>query len=115
LTKFKASKAVGIESNADRIGEAKAKVATGALAGKAEFRKGDITALTSSDLAEATVVTIDRAHGSQLAKLAPILKALKPGTRIVVHEFQLPGMKFEDQRELTVDQLDHLIYLYILK
>src|SRR5262249_35772851 len=64
VNKFKAKKAVGIDSNPDRITEAKSKAAE--FAGKVDVRMADITTLTVTDLADATVVTIDRATKEQL-------------------------------------------------
>jgi uncharacterized protein (TIGR03000 family) len=113
VRKFGVRKAVGIDSNPDRI--AAAQKAAANLGPVIEFRRIDLSALTENDLADATVVTIDNTSEKQLTQLAPILKKLKVGTRIVTHEFEIPGMRRDDKREKTVDGLDHLIYLYTIR
>jgi precorrin-6B methylase 2 len=113
VKKFNVKKAVGIDANPDRI--ASALKAAANLGGAIEFRRKDLASLTEKDLAEATVITIDNASEKLLADLAPILKKLKVGTRIVTHEFEIPGMRRDDKREKTVDGLDHVIYLYTVR
>jgi precorrin-6B methylase 2 len=113
VKKFNVKKAVGIDANPDRI--ASAQKAAANLGGAIEFRRKDLASLTEKDLAEATVITIDNASEKLLADLAPILKKLKVGTRIVTHEFEIPGMRRDDKREKTVDGLDHVIYLYTVR
>ncbi len=113
VMKRKARKAVGIEHNSDRVAEARRAAAT--AGGKVEFRQDDVTSLSEKDLSEATVITIGACSQEQLTKLAPKLAKLKPGTRIVVHEFELPKMTPTKQVEQTVGGLDHRISLYTIK
>lgn len=113
VRKFDVRKAVGIDSNPDRI--AAAQKAAAGLQGRVEFKRMDLASITENDLADATVVTIDNTSEKQLAELAPVLKRLKVGTRIVTHEFEIPGMRRNDKREKTVDGLDHVIYLYTVR
>ena len=56
--------------------------------------------LTPKDLADATVVTLYMSPGVN-NKLAPLLKKLKPGTRIVSHDFDMGDWKPE--QTLNVD------------
>jgi len=113
VTKHHARKAVGIEHNADRVAEAR-KSAT-AAGGSVEFRREELSNLTEKDLANATVIAIGACTSEQIAKIAPMLQKLKAGTRVVVHGFEIPGMKYEDQREQTVDGIDHQVFLYTIK
>lgn len=108
-----ARKAVGFESNSARLAAARRNAA--ALGKRVEFHARDFTTVTPEDLAFTTVVTIGTATTDQLRKLAPVLKKLKPGARVVVHEVEIPDWKFDEKRELKVNQLDHLIYLYVIK
>jgi len=41
--------------------------------------------------------------------LAPRLRALKPGTRIVSHQFPMPG--WEPDRRITVDEAEVLLWI----
>ncbi len=113
VMKHKAHKAVGIEHNPDRVAEAR-KIAASA-GGAVEFRRDEIASLSTKDLADATVIAIGTCTPEQLAKIAPSLQKLKSGTRIVVHEFEIPGMKYNDRREQTVGGLDHELFLYTIK
>ena len=73
----------------------------------------------TTDIREATVVTVYLLP-SVMGKVAKKLRAeLRPGTRIVVHDFPFPDWKPE--RSLSVDSLDKIkvtgftasqIYLY---
>lgn len=109
-----ARKAVGFESNPTRLAQARSRIA--ALGDKVEIRDKDFTTLTAEDLSEATVVTLGTVTLDQLRTLAPMLKKLKVGTRVVVHELEIPGLRFDDKRDLTTpDKLDHVIYLYKIK
>jgi hypothetical protein len=46
-------------------------------------------------------------------KLAPILKkTLKPGTRVVAHDYALPGWKEENTVQIQGPFREHTLYLY---
>ena len=46
-------------------------------------------------------------------KLGPILKKeLKPGTRVVVHDYPLPGWKEETKVNIPGPFREHQLYLY---
>ena len=69
-------------------------------------------ALKVTDLGRATVVTLYMLPEFQQL-LAPILKKqLKPGTRVVVHDYVLPG--WQDEQQMSVDGpfRKHTLYLY---
>ncbi len=80
---------VGIDIDPERVKDSLHNVKKERVEDLVEIRHGD--ALKVPDLSQATVVTLYMLPEFQ-AKLAPILKnALRPGTRIVAHDFSLPG------------------------
>ncbi len=65
------------------------------------------------DLRAADVVTLYLVP-EQLAALVPQLEKLKTGSRIVSHQFPIPGIEPDKKIELKVDSLDeqHTLYLW---
>jgi SAM-dependent methyltransferase len=75
------------------------------VANRVSFIVGD---LFEADLGTATVVTL-YVSPSMMKLLAPRLRALKPGTRIVSHQFPMPG--WEPDRRITVDEAELLLWI----
>lgn len=80
---------VGIDLNPVRIGEANENARKANVTDKVKFIEGD---LFEQDFSEATVVTLYLLPRVNL-KLRPKLLALKPGTRIVSHAFDMGDWK----------------------
>ena len=84
---------VGVDIDPRRVKEALANVARAKVGKLVEIRLGD--ALKVHDLSRATVV-ITYMLPEFMEKLRPILEEqLRPGTRIVAHDYPLPGWKPE--------------------
>ncbi len=64
--------------------------------------------LYKADLSAATVITLYLLP-NMYERLLPRLRALRPGTRIVVHRFPLPGWKPAKE-----DRLDERYFLYVV-
>jgi SAM-dependent methyltransferase len=75
------------------------------VADRVKFIIGD---LFTTDLSEATVVTAYLSP-SIMKMLLPKLRALKPGTRIVSHQFPMPG--WEPDRRQQVDESELLLWI----
>jgi SAM-dependent methyltransferase len=75
------------------------------VANRVSFVVGD---LFEADLAKATVITL-YVSPNMMKMLAPRLRALKPGTRIVSHQFPMPG--WEPDRRITVDEAELLLWI----
>jgi len=75
------------------------------VANRVSFIVGD---LFETDLGKATVITL-YVSPSMMKMLAPRLRALKPGTRIVSHQFPMPG--WEPDRRVTVDEAELLLWI----
>jgi cyclopropane fatty-acyl-phospholipid synthase-like methyltransferase len=100
------AKAVGIEISPKLAAEANDLIKRQGIASEARVIEGD---LLKADLTGADVVTIYLAT-SLNAELRPRLeKYLKPGARVVSHDYAVPGWK-----PTKVQEIDnkHLIYLY---
>jgi len=79
------ARGIGIDIDPARIAEANENAKAAGLTGKVTFLNQD---LFTSDFSDATVVTLYLLP-SLNQKLMPKLKALKPGTRIVSHAFDM--------------------------
>ena len=105
--KYKA-KAIGVEISPKLVATANSRIEKAGLEGQARVIQGD---LLDVDLTGADVVTIYLA--TQLnAQLRPRLeKFLKPGARVVSHDYAVPGWK-PNKVDKTGERQGHLIYLY---
>ena len=75
------------------------------VASRVRFIVGD---LFTADLSEATVVTT-YLSSSIMRLLVPKLRGLKPGTRIVSHQFPMPG--WVPDRHVTVEESQLLLWI----
>jgi len=83
------TRGLGIDIDPQRVDEAKANATQAGVADKVRFLLGDLFEL---DLSPATVITLYLLPQLNL-KLRPRLFKLKPGTRIVSHEFDMGDWK----------------------
>ena len=94
---FGASQAVGIEIDPNRITESRKNAQKAGVADKVKFIQDD---LFTSDFSDATVVNLFLGHIPNIKLRSKLLTILKPGTRIVSHQF---GMgEWQANKELTV-------------
>ncbi len=85
VQKFGAKRGVGVDLDPERVKDSKEAAAKSGVQERLEFRQGDV--LNIADLADASVVLLYMGEDVNL-RLRPILqKTLKPGSRIVSHEF----------------------------
>lgn len=75
------------------------------VAHRVSFVVGD---LFETDLSKATVITTYLSP-TIMKMLAPRLRALKPGTRIVSHQFPMPG--WTPDRRIKVDESELLLWI----
>ncbi|HEX2386439.1 MAG TPA: class I SAM-dependent methyltransferase [Candidatus Binatia bacterium] len=103
-------KAVGIEIDGELVDKARSRAQKEGVAALAEFREQDALA---ADISAATVVTIYMLPEFNY-KLRPQLEALKPGARVVCHDFAIEGW-IPDHSEKIADRTilhTHTVYLY---
>ncbi|HEX6163848.1 MAG TPA: class I SAM-dependent methyltransferase [Vicinamibacterales bacterium] len=99
------ARAVGIEINKDLV-EISWQIANQAeVADKVSFIAGD---LFDADLSKATVVTAYLST-SIMKTLEPRLRALKPGTGIVSHQFTMP--QWPPDRRVKVDEAEIMLWV----
>jgi SAM-dependent methyltransferase len=80
------ARAVGIDIDPERIKEANANAAQNGVTGKVQFRQED---LFEADIREATVVTLYLLPSLNVKLRPRLMEQLKPGTRIVSHDFDM--------------------------
>ena len=104
------ARGVGVDFDLNRVKESQANAEKAGVEALVEFRQQD--ALTV-DVSPATVVTLYLLTSSNL-KLRPILtKALRPGARIVSHQFGMGDWQPEMQETLAeADGSLHILYLW---
>jgi hypothetical protein len=99
------ARALGVEIVPDLVKKSRENSAAAGVASRVEFREED---LFKTDLAEATVITMYLLPDVNL-ELRPRLVALKPGTRIVSHDWDLGD--WPPDRTITVDVPDKQVGL----
>ena len=92
------ARGVGVDIDPRRIEEARANAAQAGVANRAEFRLGD---LFNADISEATVVTLYLLPEVNLRLKPKLLRDLRPGTRIVSHDFTM-GEDWPAERALKL-------------
>ena len=100
-------RAVGVELDHERIENAEKNAVAAGVTDRVRFVERD---LFEVDIREATVVTLYLFPKLMQRLLPKLLRELRPGTRIVAHDFALPGWP----PEKTVDvQLDRIRRVYL--
>ena len=109
-TKF-AAHAVGVEIRRDIYESTLARVASLGLSDKVRIVHGDAL---KTDLTSADVVTLYLLTSSN-ERLRPVLEAqLKPGARVVSHDFEIRGWKPSQTEKVLVEGRPHMIYAYVM-
>ncbi len=112
---FKAKRGVGVELSPERVKLSKENAEKAGLKDKVEIREGDV--LKIKDLSDANVVMLYLLPDVN-EKLRPMLrKTLKPGSRVVSHDFDM-GEEWKPDKEVTVkDETGrlHTLFLWTIK
>ena len=103
-------KAVGYELHAGRVRKSLANVEKNNVGHLVTVEQKDIFTL---DLSEASVITLYLLPELNV-RLIPQLEKLKPGSRIVSHDFDMRGVKPDKVVEMTIDDAwdTHTVYLW---
>ncbi len=102
------TKGVGIDLDPVRVKEANENAKTEGVTDKVRFIEGDIF---EEDFSEATVVALYLLPSINL-KLRPKLLEMKPGTRIVSHNYDMGDWVAENSKKITVNGSDHYVYFW---
>ena len=89
----------GVDINPERIREANANARKAGVAGQVSFSQAD---LFTTDLSDATVITMYLLPRVNV-ELRPRLLALRPGTRIVSHDFDMGDWRPDRQWQVKAD------------
>lgn len=106
------ARGVGIDIDPERIRESRENAEKAKVGHLVSFVCGDATKV---DISEATVVTLYLLPESNALLRPKLEKELKPGTRVVSHNYVIPGWESKEADEARVwDGLDkeHVVYLY---
>lgn len=103
-------RAVGIDIDPQRIKESQENARMAGVDHLVEFRRADIF---QSDFSEATVITMYLLPDVNL-RLRPALLSLKPGTRIISHQFDLDEWQADRMTYVPVDLYVHTVFLWIV-
>jgi precorrin-6B methylase 2 len=101
-------RAVGVELDAERMQNAARNAAAAGVSDRVTFVEGD---LFEVDIGEATVVTLYLFPALMQRLLPKLLHELRPGTRIVSHDFRLPHWPPEKTVEVRLDRIRR-VYLW---
>ena len=114
VKEFGAKRGVGVDIDSDRILESAANAEAEKVSDKVQFRQGDVLQ-KMKDLGDASVVMLYMGKDVNL-RLMPILKkTLKPGSRIVSHDFSMGDWKAE-KTVIVEDEFgdEHILYLWTI-
>jgi ubiquinone/menaquinone biosynthesis C-methylase UbiE len=115
---FKAKRGLGVDFNPERLKDCEKRMADLKVSDedrkKITFKQGDVLKMTADDFKDVDVVTMYLLP-SVNEKLKPVLqKGLKPGARIVSHDFDMGDWEADKKEEVTADRT-HTIYLWTIK
>lgn len=99
------ARGIGIEIDPRLVKTAQTIAIEAEVGNRVTFVTGD---LFEADLSQATVITAYLST-TIMRRLQPKLRALRPGTRIVSHQFSMPG--WTPDRTLKVDESELLLWI----
>ncbi|MGH7331163.1 MAG: SAM-dependent methyltransferase [Candidatus Rokuibacteriota bacterium] len=102
---------VGIDIDPQRIAEAEENARQAGVADRVKFIQGD---LFEAAIQDATVVTLYLLPEVNLKLRPKLLSDLRPGTRIVSHNYDMGDWKPEQTVKLTVDGTEHVVYAWTI-
>jgi cyclopropane fatty-acyl-phospholipid synthase-like methyltransferase len=121
VKEFKAKRGLGIDFNPERLKDCEKRVADEKLTDdqkkKLTFKQGDVLKMTEQDFKDVDVVTLYLLPDVN-KRLKPVLqKGLKPGARVVSHDFDMGEDWKEDKKEEVKSERSypHTIYLWTIK
>jgi len=107
---FGVKKAIGIEIRPDLVEKAKKRIIEEGLENRIEIYEGDFM---DFDISKATIVTLYLLTSANMVLKPKLENELRPGARVVSHEFEIPGWKPKSITIVDDGYIRHRIYLYI--
>jgi ubiquinone/menaquinone biosynthesis C-methylase UbiE len=102
---------VGIDIDPLRIEESKNNATKEGVTDRVEFLQQD---LFEADFSKATVVTLYLLQTVNLELRPKILRVLKPGTRVVSHDFSMKDWEPDKFTEVKMERRSHSVYFWIV-
>jgi SAM-dependent methyltransferase len=104
------ARGVGVDIDPERIKDSNANAKEAGVTDRVKFTRGDLFKL---DLQEATVVTLYLLPEINLKLRPKLFRELKPGTRIVSHDFDMGDWQPEKTVHVSADR-EHTIYFWTI-
>jgi hypothetical protein len=105
------TRGVGVDIDPERVREAKENAQKAGVADRVRFVEGD---LFDMDISQATVVTLYLLPDVNLRLRPKLLKELKPGTRVVSHNYDMGDWAPLETIQMTVDGVRHTVYYWVI-
>jgi ribosomal protein L11 methylase PrmA len=102
---------VGIDIDPARVREAQENARKAGVADRVRFVQADIF---EADFSEASVVTLYLLSAVNLRLRPRLLRDLKPGTRIVSHNYDMGDWEPRHRTRLMVAGTEHLVFLWVV-
>lgn len=111
VQKYGASRATGIEINPELVQRSRENSQKAGVTDRVTFLQQD---LFQTDLSQATVVTLYLLPSVNLQLRPKLLQELKPGTRIISHDFDMGEWKPERVERVQGPARQHTIYYWVV-
>jgi SAM-dependent methyltransferase len=105
------TRGVGVDIDPERVKEARANAVKAGVADKVKFMQQD---LFETDIKEATVVTLYLLPDVNLRLRPKLLAELKPGTRVVSHNYDMGDWKPVQSLTIKLPDGDHYVYYWVV-
>ena len=105
------TKGIGIDIDPERIADCHKNAAAAEVEDLVMFVEQD---LFEADIREASVVTLYLLSSINLKLRPKLFQELKPGTRIVSHDFSMGDWSWDNKKDLYADGKSHNIYFWVL-
>lgn len=105
------TRGVGYDLDPERVSEARENARRAGVTDRVRFEQQDIFTAT---IADATVVTMYLLPDVNMRLRPKLLSELKPGTRIVSHNYDLGDWQPVQRKEMDVSGVNHTLFLWIV-
>ncbi len=105
------SRGLGIDINPQRIRESRENAKKAKVTEKVRFIEQD---LFETDFSEATVVALYLLPGVNLRLRPRLLRYLKPGSRVVSHNYHMGDWEPEQTTEVDMEMNNHMVYFWVV-
>jgi predicted O-methyltransferase YrrM len=105
------TRGIGYDLDPERVSEARENAKRAGVTDRVRFEQQDIF---TAKIADATVVTMYLLPDVNMRLRPKLLSELKPGTRIVSHNYDLGDWQPVQRKEMDVSGVNHTLFLWIV-